>query len=58
MGHQVIVSGHIPVEITKPYKIGLEYAVLEARFFFFFWGGGGFEWNERAKKLAKNSNAR
>ena len=39
MGPQVIVSGHIPVEITKPYKIGLEYAVLEARFF--FWGGRG-----------------
>ena len=57
MGHQVIVSGHIPVEITKPYKIGLEYAVLEARFFFFL-GGGGFEWNERSKNLAKNSNAR
>ena len=56
MGPQVIVSGHIPVEITKPYKIGLEYAVLEARFFFL--GGGGFEWNERSKNLAKNSNAR
>ena len=40
MGPQVIVSGHIPVEITKPYKIGLEYAVLEARFFFFGGGGG------------------
>ena len=39
MGPQVIVSGHIPVEITKPYKIGLEYAVLEARFFFFLGGG-------------------
>ena len=33
MGPQVIVSGHIPVEITKPYKIGLGYTVLEARFF-------------------------
>ena len=37
MGPQVIVSGHIPVEITKPYKIGLGYAVLEARVF----GGRG-----------------
>ena len=53
MGPQVIVSGHIPVEITKPSKIGLGYTVLEARF---FWGG--FEWNERSKNLEKNSNAR
>ena len=56
MGPQVIVSGHIPVEITKPYKIGLGYAVLEARVF--GGRGGGFEWNERSKNLAKNSNAR
>ena len=30
MDPQVIVSAHAPVEITKPHKIGLGYAVLEA----------------------------
>ena len=30
MCHQIIVSAHAPVEITKPHKIGLGYAVLEA----------------------------
>ena len=29
MGPQIIVSAHAPVEITKPYKVGLRYAVLE-----------------------------
>ena len=28
--HQIIVSVHAPVEITKPHEIGLRYAVLEA----------------------------
>ena len=30
MDPQVIVSAHAPVEITKPHKIGLGYAILEA----------------------------
>ena len=30
MGPQIIVSAHVEIEITKPHKIGLEYAVLEA----------------------------
>ena len=30
MCHQIIVSAHAPVEITKPHKIGLGYPVLEA----------------------------
>ena len=30
MDSQIIVSVHAPVEILKPHKIGLEYAVLEA----------------------------
>ena len=29
---QIIVSVHVPVEITKPHKIGLWYAVLEVCF--------------------------
>ena len=31
MGPQIIVSAHAPVEITKPHKVGLRYAVLGAR---------------------------
>ena len=31
MGSQIIVSVHTLVEIPKPHKIGLGYAVLEAR---------------------------
>ena len=30
MGPQIFVSAHAPIEITKPHKIGLRYAVLEA----------------------------
>ena len=30
MGPEIIVSVHAPVEITKSYKVGLRYAVLEA----------------------------
>ena len=30
MGHQITVSAHALVEITKPCKTGLGYAVLEA----------------------------
>ena len=30
MGPKIIVSAHAPVEITKPHKIGLGHAVLEA----------------------------
>ena len=30
MSPQIIVSGHAPIEITKPHKIGLGYTVLEA----------------------------
>ena len=30
MGPQIIVSAHAPVEITKPHKVRLRYAVLEA----------------------------
>ena len=29
MGPQIIVSAHAPVEIPKPHRIGLGYAVLE-----------------------------
>ena len=31
MGPQIVVSAHAPLEITKPHKLGLRYAVLEAR---------------------------
>ena len=31
---QIIVSVHAPVEITKPCKIGLRYAVLEVEVYF------------------------
>ena len=34
MGPQIIVSAHSPVEITKPDKVGLRYAVLAAGAFF------------------------
>ena len=30
MGPQIVVSVHAPVEILKPHRIGLVYAVLEA----------------------------
>ena len=30
MSPQIIISAHAPVEITKPHKTGLAYAVLEA----------------------------
>ena len=30
MGPQIVVSAHAPVEIAKPRKLGLSYAVLEA----------------------------
>ena len=30
MGLQIIVNTHSPAEITKPHKVGLKYAVLEA----------------------------
>ena len=30
MGPQIIVSAHVQIEITKPHKIGLNYAILEA----------------------------
>ena len=31
MGPQIVVSAHPPLEITKPHKVELRYAVLEAR---------------------------
>ena len=34
MGPQIIVSAHAPVDITKPYKVGFRYAVLEVGFCF------------------------
>ena len=30
MGSQIIASAQAPVEVTKPNKVGLRYAVLEA----------------------------
>ena len=34
MGSQIIVPAHAPVEITKLYKVGLSYEVLEAVVYF------------------------
>ena len=34
---QIIVSVHAPVEITKPWKIGFRYAVLEAGVYLGYW---------------------
>ena len=31
MSPEIIVSVHVPVEKTKPHKLGLKYAVLESR---------------------------
>ena len=50
---QIIVSVHAPVEITKPNKTGLRYAVLEAGVLFL-----DFERNESSNNPEKNSNTR
>ena len=34
MDPQIIVSAHVPVEITKPLKVGMRYTVLEAGVYF------------------------
>ena len=47
---QIIVSEHTPVEITKPHKVGLRYAVFRGRTLFWI-----FEWNERSNNPEKNS---
>ena len=30
MGSEIVVSAHVPIELTKPHKVGLKYAILEA----------------------------
>ena len=39
MRPQIILSVHAPVEITKPYKIGLWYAALETEVYFGVFNG-------------------